>query len=178
MTSHMESIWLQAEAPMEVIRDPQLCSSLWLYDDRWVFSQYLNLHYLHPADKRKKKSRSWRHKALKAPSSWKNSRCLGFLGASIVWTYWAAEGEKRVTSQIIREGKPLLWGQAGGNGAVQPGKEKALGRPEGGISVSKGGNRKEETDSSAWTVVIETGETVSNWRRRELDWTYRRSNIQ
>jgi len=38
-----------------------------------------------------------------------------------------------------RDGTPPLCGQAERAGAVQPGEEKALGRPESGLSVSKGG---------------------------------------
>ena len=37
------------------------------------------------------------------------------------------------------DGTPLLQGQAERAGAVQHGEEKALGRPERGLSVSKGG---------------------------------------
>ena len=37
-----------------------------------------------------------------------------------------------------RDGTPSLWGQAGRAGAVQPGEEKALGRPDSGLSVSTG----------------------------------------
>ena len=36
-----------------------------------------------------------------------------------------------------------LWGQAERAGAVQPGEEKALGRPESGLSISLGGCKKE-----------------------------------
>ena len=37
-----------------------------------------------------------------------------------------------------RDGTPILLGQAERAGAVQPGEEKALGRPESGISLSEG----------------------------------------
>jgi len=38
-----------------------------------------------------------------------------------------------------RAGAPPLWGKAEGVGAVQPGEEKAAGRPYWGLSVLKGG---------------------------------------
>ena len=41
------------------------------------------------------------------------------------------------------DGTPLLWGQAERVGVVQPGKEKATGRSESCLSVSKGGCKKE-----------------------------------
>ena len=44
-------------------------------------------------------------------------------------------------------------------GAVHPGEEKALGRPESGLSVSK---RRLKTDSLAGSVVIRQGEIDSN----------------
>ena len=37
-----------------------------------------------------------------------------------------------------RDGTPPLRGQTERSGAVQPGEEKALGRPESGLSISKG----------------------------------------
>ena len=43
------------------------------------------------------------------------------------------EGQKNAP----RDGTPPLRGQAERGGAVQPGEEKALGRPENGLSVSK-----------------------------------------
>ena len=45
-----------------------------------------------------------------------------------------------------RNGTPPLWGQAERAGAVQPGGEKALGRPESGLSVSKWEGYKKEGD--------------------------------
>ena len=48
-------------------------------------------------------------------------------------------------------------------GAVQPGEDKALGRPESGLSVSKGGAlRKNGTDSLTESDVIGPGEIFSN----------------
>ena len=56
-------------------------------------------------------------------------------------------------------------------GPVHLGEEKALGRPDSGISVSKvGAIRKNRTDSLAGSVVIEQREMVSNLKRRDLDW--------
>ena len=47
--------------------------------------------------------------------------------------------------------------------AVQPGKEKALRRPESGLSVSRGGGvRKKGTGSLAGSVAVVQGEMVSN----------------
>ena len=41
-----------------------------------------------------------------------------------------------------RDGTPLLWGKAERDGAVQPGEEKAVGRPYGDTSILKGGLEK------------------------------------
>ena len=54
-------------------------------------------------------------------------------------------------------------GQAERAGAVQHGEEKAPGRPQSDLPVSKGGaKRKKETDSLARSVVMGQGEMVSN----------------
>jgi len=45
---------------------------------------------------------------------------------------------------------------------VQPGEDKAPGRPESGLSVSKGAVRKKGTDSLVGSVVTGQGEMVSN----------------
>lgn len=47
-------------------------------------------------------------------------------------------------------------------GSVQPGEEKALGRPESGFSVSKGITREKEIDSFAASVVIGQEDMISN----------------
>ena len=46
-------------------------------------------------------------------------------------------------------------------GAVQPGEEKALGRPESSLSVSKRAVRKKETGSLQGSVVTGQEEMVS-----------------
>ena len=48
-------------------------------------------------------------------------------------------------------------------GAVQPGNEKAVGRPENGLSVSKReAIKKKDADTSAECVVTGQGKMVSN----------------
>ena len=54
-----------------------------------------------------------------------------------------------------------LQGQAKRAGALQPGKEKFLGRSESVLSVSKRGCKKEETHSLAGSIVMGQGEMVS-----------------
>ena len=62
-----------------------------------------------------------------------------------------------------RDGTSLLQGQAERAAAVQPGEEKAAGRPESGLSVSKGGPiRKKGTDPLSRSVVIGKEEMVSD----------------
>lgn len=61
-----------------------------------------------------------------------------------------------------------LQGQTERAGDVQLGEEKAPRRDESGMSVSKGGYKKEQTDSLAWSAVTEQGKIVSNLKRREI----------
>ena len=55
-------------------------------------------------------------------------------------------------------------------GAVQPGEEKALRRPEGGLSVSKGGGKKEGDGFFSRVGMIGQEEMVSKYIRGGLDW--------
>ena len=57
-----------------------------------------------------------------------------------------------------RDGTPPLQGQAERTGAVQPGEEKALGKPESSLSVSKVGRGQTLAES----VVKGQGEMISN----------------
>jgi len=69
----------------------------------------------------------------------------------------------------LRDGTPLLPGQAERAGAVHLGEEKALGRPESSLSVSKGGAiRKKGTDSLSGSIVTGQGEMISNYKRGEF----------
>jgi len=65
-----------------------------------------------------------------------------------------------------RDGTPLLCGQPERAGAVQPGEEKAAGRPESGLSVSKGGCKKE--GGSLFSRVIGQEETFWHRLHREV----------
>jgi len=50
--------------------------------------------------------------------------------------------------------------------------EKALGRPESSLSVSKGrAERRKRTDSLAESLLTEQGEMVLHYKRGDLDWT-------
>ena len=61
------------------------------------------------------------------------------------------------------DGTPPIRGQAERLGAVQPGNEKAVGRPESGLSVSKReAIKKKDADTSAECVVTGQGKMVSN----------------
>ena len=61
------------------------------------------------------------------------------------------------------DGTPPIRGQAERLGAVQPGNEKAVGRPESGLSVSKReAIKKKDADTSPECVVIGQGKMVSN----------------
>ena len=61
------------------------------------------------------------------------------------------------------DGTPPIRGQAERLGAVQPGNEKAVGRSESGLSVSKReAIKKKDADTSAECVVTGQGKMVSN----------------
>jgi len=69
--------------------------------------------------------------------------------------------QRRATKMI--QGMEQLSSEAERTGAVQPGEEKAQGRPESGLSVSKGGPiRKKGTDPLSRSVVIGKEEMVSD----------------
>ena len=75
-----------------------------------------------------------------------NAYAHGVISTGETWTYWnESRGWPQEMIQRI--------------GAVHPGEEKALGRPESGLSVSK---RRLKTDSLAGSVVIRQGEIDSN----------------
>jgi len=63
-------------------------------------------------------------------------------------------------------------GQAERAGAVQHGEGKAVGRPESGLSVSKGEQqeRRGQTDALAGSVVTGQGEMASSLKRGDLGW--------
>ena len=77
-----------------------------------------------------------------------------------------------------RDGTPLLQGQDARAGTVQPGTGKAPGRPESGLSVSRGSVRRKKRDSVTGSVVTGQGEMKKNKKRRELDWTQGKSFLQ
>ena len=52
-----------------------------------------------------------------------------------------------------RDGTPPLQGQAERAGAVRPGEEKTLGRPESSLSVPRGAVRRKGTDFLVGSVV-------------------------
>ncbi|KAK4832689.1 hypothetical protein QYF61_025150 [Mycteria americana] len=58
---------------------------------------------------------------------------------SIRKTWSCGSGSRGDHGNDQRAGTPLLWRKAGRVGVVQPGEEKALGRPYGGLTVLKGG---------------------------------------
>ena len=70
----------------------------------------------------------------------------------------------------LRDGIPALRGQAEGAGAVQPGDEKALERPDSGLSVSNGAVRKKGTDCLSRSVATGQREIVSKQKRGDLEW--------
>ena len=71
---------------------------------------------------------------------------------------WAGRGH----SNDPRAEAPLLRGQAERAGAVQPGEEKAPGRPYCSLPVLKGAHRKMGTGFSAGPVAIAQGIMVLN----------------
>jgi len=78
-------------------------------------------------------------------------------------------------SPVSQAGRtPPLQGQAERAGAVQPGEEKAPGRPKSNFQEQEGckkeGDRLFRRVYLAGSVVIEEGEVVSNYKRRDLDW--------
>ena len=65
----------------------------------------------------------------------------GALSTGQTWSCW--NGSRGGHSNDRRAGTSLLWGKAEGFGAVQPGEEKAAGRPYHGLSVPEGAYRKD-----------------------------------
>ena len=67
----------------------------------------------------------------------------------------------------LRAGTPPLWQKAG---VVQPGEEKAPGRPHSSLSVPERGTvGKMGKISLARPIVIEQGAMALNWGRVDLD---------
>ena len=62
----------------------------------------------------------------------------------------------------LRDGTSAIQGQAERDGAVQPGEEKAPGRPGPAFQYLKGAVRKKGMDSLAGYVVIKKGKIISN----------------
>ena len=60
----------------------------------------------------------------------------GVLSTEQTWSCWNRARES--PRNDARAGTPLLGGKAGRAGAVQPGEEKALGRPQSTLSVPEG----------------------------------------
>ena len=77
---------------------------------------------------------------------------------------------QRRASKMIHEMDHLSYEHRLRAGDVQPGKEKALRRPESSLQYQKGTIRKKGTDSSAESVMTGQGEVVSNLMRIDLGW--------
>ena len=67
---------------------------------------------------------------------WSPASSSGALSTGKTWTCWAGPEEGHKNDQ--RALTPLLWGKAERVGAVQPGEEKALRRPNRSLSVHEG----------------------------------------
>jgi len=67
------------------------------------------------------------------------------------------------------DGTPPLRGQAKRSGAVQPMEEKALGRPDNGLSVSKGEDLRKKRQTLAESVVI--GQRENGFKLKEGKFT-------
>ena len=72
--------------------------------------------------------------------AWSPASSSGALSTGKTGICWS--GSRGGHKIDLRAGAPLLWGQAERAGAVQPGEEKAPGRPDCGLPVLKGSLQK------------------------------------
>ena len=92
--------------------------------------------------------------------TWSPASSSEALRTGKTWTWWSGSRGGHKNDQ--RDGTPLLRREAERVGAVQPGEEKAVGRPYCGLSVLKGGLYKRGTGFLARPVVTGQGVMVLN----------------